>query len=180
MPKISSSLPRQMVLPLFERRAKSRAGRPERMLIRGALVTSAAALCALSTPAAAQKVSTYAQNGDEGSSVVSTYNYNTDDNFSFYRAPVGAKRFGGCAPGAQQCVATQTGTIGSSPNANASFSGTSLSDVDYGAPGSGSSYARADLTTGQLGVSVDGSYRSIFGDPGHGIGDTPRPLSAMA
>jgi hypothetical protein len=136
----------------------------------GALATSLIALCAFATPAAAGLfVSTYAQNGDEGNSVASTYNYDTQDNFNYYRAAVGAKRFGGCNPNSV-CSASQGGTTDTSPSDTSSFSQTTLSDVDYGAPGNGASYARADITTAQLGVSVSGTYRSIFGDPGHGIG----------
>ncbi len=135
----------------------------------GALAVSLMGLSAFATPAAAGIfVSTYAQNGDEGNSVASTYNYDTQDNFNYYRDAVGAKRFGGCNPG--PCTSSQGGTSDTTPNDTSSFSQTTLTDTDAGGTASGQSYARADIRSGQLGVSVAGDYRIKYGDSSDGIG----------
>ncbi len=131
---------------------------------------SALGLCVLAAPANASfLVSTYAQNGDEGTQVVEGYNVNTDDYFNYYISPVGAKQFGGCPPSAESCSVTRDGTPDSSSTATASFDRTTLTTTDAGGSSAGSAFARADLATGQLGVSGDGTQRTKFGDSGDGV-----------
>lgn len=118
-------------------------------------------------------VFTVAQNGDPGSQVEAGYNYNNQDfsgAFTYYQdATVGAKNFGGCNSGAIGCTASQAGTPGADPTRTSSYNQTTLSDTDAGGPSTGTSYARADLGTGQLGVSVTGTARTQYGNSGDGV-----------
>lgn len=114
-------------------------------------------------------VFTYAKSGDEGNQVFAGYNYTTQDDYVYYTAPVGATARGGCNASATACSSSQAGTPGANPNQTSSFNRTSLSDTDGGGASNGSAYARADLGTGQLGVSATGTARTKYGDSGDGV-----------
>lgn len=159
--------------PLVARVDVSRAGckvRAQKISRTCLALFAASSSLAIAIPVRAHaQVYTYAKSGDEGNQVFAGYNVDTQDDYVYYNAPVGATRRGGCAPPATACVASSSGTQGTNPNQTASFDQTSLADTDGGGPSNGMASARADLATGQLGVAATGTQRTRFGDSGDGV-----------
>jgi hypothetical protein len=138
--------------------------------VRLASIASMVAAWVVVAPAAHATVSTYALVSDGTNQVVSGYNVNTQDYQNYYYDPnAGAKRWGGClVAGVSGCSAAWDGTTTTSPNAVSSFDRATYTADAYGTPSTGTAYARADLTTGQLGVSGQGTARFANGG-GNGI-----------
>ena len=114
------------------------------------------------TAANAAGVGTYVNNysGLSGNRNFEGYNFTTDSQFNIFYSGGGASTYTACAT---PCSTSGSGTPDHIGNATASFNAAGMSDVDQGGASSGSGFARADLATGELGASVDGTYRSAFG-----------------
>jgi len=137
---------------------------------RAALACAAALSAGLmgGTAASAAGVGTYVNNysGLSGNRNFEGYNFTTDSQFNIFYSGGGVSTYTACATA---CSTSGSGTADHVGNATSSFNTAGMSDVDQGGPSSGSGYARANLATGELGASVDGTYRSAFGQ-GSGIG----------
>ena len=129
-----------------------------------------AALSLASSAAHAAGVGTYVENYSalSGNRNFAGYNFSTDAFANHFGSGGGASTYTACRADVP-CSTTGGGTPDHVGNATASYNFASLSDTDQGGFSSGSGFARADLSTGALGGSAEGTNRSAFGQ-GSGIG----------
>jgi hypothetical protein len=133
----------------------------------GGTMTCAAAFAAFALGASgahAAGVGTYVENysGLSGNRNFAGYNFTTDSAGNHFYSGGGASTYTACRADVP-CATTGGGTPDHVGNATASSNFASMSDTDQGGFSSGSGFARADLSTGELGGSAEGTNRSAFG-----------------
>lgn len=143
--------------PLMTRQSAAR-------LRRSMTALAAVLACTLAPWAAHAGVGTYVENysGLSGNRNFAGYNFTTNVFGDKYYGSGGASRFTSCRADVP-CATTGGGTPDHLGTATAAFSFATLADTDAGGFSSGRGFARADLATGELGGSSEGSHRSAFG-----------------